>query len=114
MSAVLQTFCETRLPFPGLAAWAGRGPDRNLVSQCVTNWLAPARVEQSLTRLVLAAESLQRQSIEPVRLCWMFEHLRIHLALRHDGTCLALFVENRPDLSPAVVEGVLEDFLRLG
>jgi hypothetical protein len=79
----------------------------------MTNWLAPARVEQSLTRLVLAAESFQRQSIEPVRFSWLFEHVRIHLALRQDGACLALFVENRPELPAVTAESVLEDFLRL-
>jgi hypothetical protein len=113
MNSQFQAFCDTRLPVPGLAAWAVRHSDRSIKSHCLTNWLAPARVEQSLTRLVLAAESLQRQGIEPVRLSWVFEHARIHLALRPEGACLALFVENRPDLPTGMVEGVLEDFLRL-
>ncbi len=113
MDAALQPFCETRLPFPGLAAWAARHPDRTMTNQCFANWLTPARVEQSLTRLALAAESLHHQRLDPVRLCWVFEHIRLHLAIRPDGACLALFVENRPGLPPATPEGVLDDFLRL-
>jgi len=30
-----------------------------------------------------------------------------------DGACLALFVENRPDIPAGTVEGALEGFLRL-
>jgi hypothetical protein len=48
-----------------------------------------------------------------VRLCWGFEHLRLHMALRPDGSCLALFVENRPDLPMAALERALEEFSQL-
>ena len=66
------------------------------MSHCYSDWFTPAQVEQALSRLALAADSLGYHGIQPIRLCWVFEHTRIHLALRRDGACLAFFVENRP------------------
>jgi hypothetical protein len=45
-------------------------------------------------------------------LCWVFEHARIHVALRRDAGCLAFFVENRPGTNPKL-EGLLEEFAGL-
>ncbi len=112
MNSDLQEFISARLPFPGLAAWAARYPDRTLAQQRFTGSLTPAQVEQALGFLAPGADSLSRQGLQPERLCWVFEHLRIYLALRSDGTCLALFVENRPDRPTATIESVLEDFTR--
>jgi hypothetical protein len=71
-----------------------------------------AKVEQALSRLALAADSLGYHGIQPTRLCWVFEHARIHVALRRDAACLAFFVENGPGTSPKL-EGLLEEFARL-
>ena len=70
-------------------------------------------VEIGAARLALAADGLGYHGIQPVRLCWVFEHARIHLALRRDGTCLALFVENRPGVTNAELLGLLEEFAGL-
>jgi hypothetical protein len=56
---------------------------------------------------------LAYHGIQSERLCWVFEHARIHLALRRDGICLALFVENRPGVTNAKLEGVLGEFASL-
>ena len=113
MNRPLQDFLTARLPFPGLAAWSARLPDRTTARQCYTNWLTPSQVEQALSRLALAAEGLRYHQLEPSRLCWVFQHLRIHLAVRRDGACLALFVENRSDLAGGVPERILEEFAAL-
>jgi hypothetical protein len=113
MTPALQDLLTTRLPFPGLAAWSVRLEDRSPASECFVNWLAPAQVEQALARVALAADSLAQQNLKPSRLCWVFEHLRIYLAVRPDQTCLALFLENRPELPAATAEGVLEAFATL-
>ena len=76
-------------------------------------WFAPAQVEQALSRLALAADSLGYHGIQPARLCWVFEHSRIHLALRRDGACLAFFVENRSGVANAKLESLLEEFTGL-
>jgi len=96
----LPDFLAARLPFPGLAAWGARLPDHS----------TPDQVQQALTRLTVAATSLRQHHLEPARLCWVFEHLRIYLASRADGAAVALFVENRPDVPAEVVEDVFKGF----
>ena len=70
------------------------------------------RSNKALSRLALAADSLGYHGIQPARLCWVFERARIHLALRQDGACLALFVENRPG-NTTKLEALLEEFTSL-
>jgi hypothetical protein len=113
MKEALQELLNRRLPLDGVAAWGARLPDRSLASHCFTDWFAPAQVEQALTCLALASQNLAHHRIKPVRLCWKFEHARVHLALRRDGACLAFFVENRPGLPGGVLETVFEEFASL-
>jgi hypothetical protein len=77
------------------------------------DWFTAAQAEQALSRLALAADSLGYHGIQPARLCWIFEHGRIHLSLRRDGACLAFFVENRAGVTNAKLEAVLEEFAGL-
>jgi hypothetical protein len=113
MSDALREFIEARVPREGLAAWGAQRADRTFVSQCYKNWLTSAQVEQTVSRLAVAAQKLERQDIEPLRLCSTFEHARVHLALRTDGLCLALLVENRPGLAQDALERSLDEFLAL-
>ena len=113
MKEALQDFLSRRLPLPGVAAWGARLSDRTVLSHAYSDWFSEQQLEQSLTRLALAADGLGYHGIQPVRLCWVFEHTRIHLALHRDGVCLALFVENRPGVSTPKLEGVLEEFAAL-
>lgn len=113
MKEALEGLIERQLPLPGVAAWSARLADRSLMSHCYTNWFTSSQVEQALTRLALAADSLGHHRIQPERLCWTFEHARIHLALRGDGACLAFFVENRADFPSAALETVLQEFMTL-
>jgi len=113
MKDTLQEFLDRNLPLPGLAACSVRLADRTFVSRCYSDWFTSAQVEQALSRLALAADSLGYHGIQPSRLGWVFEHSRIHLALRRDGACLAFFVENRPGVTNPKLEGLLEEFTRL-
>ena len=113
MKEALQDFLDRNLPLPGLAACSVRLAERSYESRCYGEWFAAAQVEQTLNRLALAADSLGPPGTQPTRLCWVFEHARVHLALRGDGACLALFVENRPGVTSPKLEDVLEKFLRL-
>jgi hypothetical protein len=70
-------------------------------------------VGQSLSRLVLSADGLSYHGIQPTRVCWVFEHTRLHLALRSDGACLLLFAENRPGLGDGKLDSLLAEFTRL-
>ncbi len=113
MNELLRELLARRLPLEGVAAWSARLPDRTVVSHCFTDWFTARQVEQALTRLALAVGSLAYHQVKPARLCWRFEHARVHLALRPDGASLAIFVENRPGLAATLVEAVLDDFARL-
>ena len=113
MKETLQQFLDRHLPLPGLAACSVRLADRSFVSRCYGDWFTLAQVEGALGRLALAADSLGYHGIQPTRLRWVFEHSRIHLALRRDGACIAFFVENRSGVTTPELEGLLEEFTRL-
>jgi hypothetical protein len=110
MKDKLLELLERRLPLPGVAAWGIRRADRSVQSHCYGDWFSPPQIEQALGLLALAADGLGYHGIQPLRLCWVFEHSRIHLALRRDGVCLALFAENRAGLANEKLEAVLAEF----
>ncbi len=96
MSSTLENFLDERLPLPGIVACAIRLPDRSIVSRRDGDALTTAQVEQSLSRLAVAAEGLKRHRFEVKTVCWTFDHARIHLTRRPDGAQLAVFSENIP------------------
>jgi hypothetical protein len=109
----LQDFLDRNLPLPGVAACSVRLADRRCVSRCYGEWFAAEQVEQAVNQLALAAAGLGPYGIKPTRLCWVFEHARVHVALRGDGACLAVLMENRPGIANPKMEELLEGFLRL-
>lgn len=112
MSDGLRKFIENHVPKDGLAAWGAQNADHTFTSQCYNNWFTPSQIEQTVKRLAIAAQNLAQHQIVPLRLCWTFEHARVLLALRDDGRCLTLFVENRPDLPQNALERALDEFLK--
>jgi hypothetical protein len=110
MNDALERFVYRCLPLQGVTACSLRLPDRTFFSRCHGGWLTPTQAEQALNRLALAADSLSQHDIQPTRLCWVFERTRIHLVLRPDAACLALFVEN-PSNSGPELERLLEEFM---
>jgi len=113
MKETLQEFLEHNLPLPGMAACSVRLADRTFVNHCYNDSFTEAQVEQALSRLALAADSLGYHGIQPIRLCWVFERMRIHLALRRDTVCLAFFMESRAGVANAKLEDLLEEFAQL-
>ena len=113
MKKALEDLLDRDLPLPGVVACSARLADRTFVSRCYSDWFTAAQVEQALNRLALAADSLAHHGIQPIRLCWVFERTRIHLALRQDAACLAFFVENRPGAPNSKLESLLEEFTAL-
>jgi len=113
MKAALEELLARHLPLPGVAAWFARLPDRTLLHEAYSDWFTGPQLEQIVTRLALAADGLGYHGIQPLRLAWTFEHARILLALRRDGPCLALFVENRPGFASAKIDRLLEEFIAL-
>jgi hypothetical protein len=112
MKEALQALLDRNLPLPGVGACSARLTDRSYVTRCYGDGFSPAQAEQVLSRVALAADSLGYHGIQPARVCWVFEHGRIHLALHQDGACLALFVENRPGTNTKL-EALLEEFTSL-
>lgn len=113
MRRACEDFFAARLPVLGLAACAARLPDGMVIHQCFNRWLTPNQVRQALGHLAHAAETLQQHHLAPIRLVWAFEHVRIYLRLRPDTACLALFLENRPELPGAEIDSLLEQFADL-
>jgi len=113
MSRAVQDFLDPRMPLPGVAAWAARLADRSLVHQAYVDWFTPAQLEKMIAHMALAAEHLARHQIQPRQVCWVFEHARIHLAVRPDGACLALFAENRAAVPTDMLTELLTEFLAL-
>jgi hypothetical protein len=113
MSPQLQQLLDAQLPLPGVAAYAVRMPDFAVGQESFGDWFSADQIAQFLGRMIQTVENLRRHQIEPVRLCWVFEHARVHLAARPDGACLALFVEHRPDVPIAEISQILNGFLAL-
>jgi hypothetical protein len=49
----------------------------------------------------------------PAHYCWTFECHRVYVAVRLDGMCLSLLVENNPNAQLARIQQTLQDFLDL-
>lgn len=113
MNSPLQNLLDQQLPLPGVAAWAVRMPDFAVGQETFMDWFTPDQVAQFLARMIQTVENLRRHHIEPLRLCWVFENTRIHLASRPDGGCLALFLENRKGLPSEQIQQLLTSFLEL-
>lgn len=113
MSERLRQLLDQQLPLPGVAAWAVRLPDFAVGQESFVDWFSADQVAQFLARMIQALENLQRHHLQPQQLCWVFEHARVHLAARPDGGCLALFVENRPDVPADVIQDLLASFIAL-
>ena len=112
MKEALQALIERNLPLPRVAACSARLADRTYVTHCYGDWFSTAQVEQALSRLALAADSLGYHGIQPVRLCWVFEHTRIHLALRRTAPASPSLWRIGPGPTTKL-EALLEEFASL-
>ena len=107
----LQEFLTQRLTDNSVVAWGVRFSSVKSFVQNQKDWFTSEQVEQMIHQLVLAANNLTFHRIDPVRLCWVYDRIRIFLAFRPDNACLGVVVENRPGVSFGEVEKVLDAFL---
>jgi hypothetical protein len=110
MNEALEDFLLPRLPIVGLVAYSIQLPDRVLATQCFSKSLYPSATEQMLTRLVHSGRTLLPAGQSAARYCWIFECLRVYVAARADGACLALLVENNAGVQMLRIQETLQAF----
>ena len=113
MREVCEEFLLARLPLPGTAAYALGLPDGSVTQRGFNRWLNPPQVQLVFGELADTFALLRQQQIAASRLTWVFEHLQVMFRLRPDRVCLALFLENRPDLPLVEIKSMLDDFAAL-
>ncbi len=113
MNDAVENFLLSRLPIVGLVAYSVQQPDHVLSTQCFSKSLYPSSTEHLLTGVVHSGLSLLPASQRVARYCWIFEWLRVYVAARADGTCLALLVENNPGAQMLRIQETLQAFVEL-
>lgn len=113
MSDVLENFLSSRLPIVGLAAYSVQLPDRVLTTQSFDKSLYPSATEHMLTGVVQSGRTLLPAGQSAASYCWVFERLRVYVAARADGICLALLVANDPGLQMPRIQETLQAFSEL-
>jgi hypothetical protein len=110
MDDVLENFLLSRLPIVGLVAYSIQLPDRVLTTQCLSKSFYPSTTERMLTGVVQSGRALLPPGESAARYCWDFDRLRVYVAARADGACLALLVENDPGLQMLRIQETLQAF----
>lgn len=113
MSDTLESFLSARLPIVGLVAYSLQLPDRVLATQCFSKSLYPTSTEQMLNTVVQSGRALLPAEERAAQYCWVFECLRVYVAARADGACLALLVENNPTIQMSRIQETLQGFVEL-
>ena len=113
MSRSAERFLSSYLPIGGLAAYSVELPNAVLVSECLSKSLYAVSTAQMLTHLVHDGRTLLDTGGQATQYCWTFEGHRVYIASRTDGVCLALLVENNPNVQMARVQEVLQGFIDL-
>jgi hypothetical protein len=112
MKAPISESLAAKLPFPGLAGWVARSSDRSMAHQSYVDWLDDAQAVQAFNYSLLAAETVRQHELIPKRLNWSYEHMGLSVAIRTDGSSLALFLTKTPELESATVEDIIREFLQ--
>jgi|SRR5579859_8200442 len=113
MSEMLENFLSAHLPIAGLVAYSIQLPDRVLTTECFSKSLYPSATEQMLNTVVDSGRSLLATDGTAAQYCWVFECLRVYVAARADGACLALLVENNPSIQMARIQETLQGFIEV-
>ena len=113
MSNSVEKFLSSYLPIGGLAAYSVESPNGVLASDCLSKSLSPAPTAQMLTHVVKDGRTLLYSGEDAAQFCWTFEGHRVYVASRTDGICLALLVENNPNVQMTRVQEVLQGFIEL-
>jgi hypothetical protein len=113
MSDALKNVILSRLPIVGLAAYSIQLPDRLVATECMTKSLLPSAAKQILTSLIQSGRTLLSANNESAHYCWSFDRHKVYVAARADGACLAILVENNPDLQSTRIQEALQAFIEL-
>jgi hypothetical protein len=113
MNDPFENFLSAHLPIIGLAAYSIQWPDRVLAIKCLSKSLYPSTTEQLLRGVVQTGRALLPQGPRPAQYCWTFDCLRVYVAARADGGCLALLVENTIGVQMVRVQETLQAFTEL-
>ena len=113
MSNTADSFLASRLPIVGLAAYSIQAPAGVLASQCLSKSIFPTTAAHMLNALVQSGRSLLPAGQAPAQYCWTFEFVKVYVAARPDGHCLALMVENNPSAQWLRINETLQAFVEL-
>jgi hypothetical protein len=113
MNDSIESFLSSRLPIGGLAAYSVHVSNRALGTECLSKSLYPSTTERMLSGVVQGSQTLLPCGEHAAHYCWTFECHRAYVAVRPDGGCLALLVENNPSAQLGRVQETLQDFLDL-
>ena len=113
MNELIEEFFSPRLPIGGLVAYSVHSPDEVLAVQCFSKSFYASAAEKLLSRVVHAGRTLLPGSQRAASYCWSFEALRVYVAARPDGACLALLVGNDPGAQLLQIQETLQAFVDL-
>jgi hypothetical protein len=108
-----EQYLSTQLPIGGVSAYSIQVSNGVLETQCLSKSLYPACAEQILNRVVQSGRALLPSGASDAQYCWTFEGHLVYVAIRPDGVCLALLVENNPSSQLTRVKETLQGFLKL-
>lgn len=113
MTQKIQSLLDDQLASGKIVAWGVWHSSARVQVNCHPEWFAEAQVQETMHRIVRAANELSHHRIQPVRLCWVFDRTRIHLAIRPDEISLGLFAKNKFGAVDNSISESLEMFLSL-
>ena len=113
MSEITDSFLSSRLPIIGLAAYSINSGDEVVEAQCLSKSLYPASAKHLLKASVLNSRTLLPAGDLAAQYCWSFDCVRVYVALRPDGACLALLVENNPGVQMVRIQETLQAFVEV-
>src|SRR5689334_16264057 len=113
MTEIPVNFLSSRLPIIGLVAYCIHSPHGDVEAHCLTKSLYPTITEHMLNTAVQSCLNLLPADQVPAQYCWVFECLRVYVAARPDGGCLALLVENNPGVQTPRIQEALQAFVEM-
>jgi hypothetical protein len=113
MIDIPDNFLSSRLPIIGLVAYSIHSEDRVIATQCLSKSLYPSSAENLMNALVVSGRTLLPAGEVAAQYCWVFECLRVYVAARADGGCLAMLVENNPGVKIAQIQETLQAFVEM-
>jgi len=113
MTEIPINFLSSRLPIVGVVAYSIHSPHGAVEAHCLSKSLYPTSAEHLLNATVQSSQTLLPADEVAAQYCWVFECLRVYIATRQDGGCLAMLVENNPGVQLSSIQQVLQDFVEM-